>query len=124
MNIQDFRQKINSLVADDAVFMALLIVLVGLASFGLGRQSVGLNVAQNSPNVQAAAAVAADPVNSISDSGEVESVTYVGSKNSNKYHLPFCSGAKRISEENLVTFTSKEEARAAGYTPAANCPGI
>ncbi len=49
---------------------------------------------------------------------------YVGSKNSTKYHLPWCAGAKRIAEANQVWFASKEEAHQAGYTPAANCPGI
>ncbi len=49
---------------------------------------------------------------------------YVGSKNSNVYHLPDCPGAKRIKEENKRCFSSKEEAEKAGYRPAANCPGI
>ncbi len=42
---------------------------------------------------------------------------YVGSKNSNKYHLPDSSTAKRIKEENKVWFQSKEEAEAKGYVP-------
>lgn len=49
---------------------------------------------------------------------------YVASKNSTKYHLPSCSGAKRIKEENKVWFNSKEEAERAGYEPAKNCKGI
>lgn len=49
---------------------------------------------------------------------------YVGSRNGTKYHLPWCSGAKRISEKNKIRFASKEEAENAGYTPAANCKGI
>ena len=50
--------------------------------------------------------------------------SYVASKNSNKYHLPWCSGAARITEENKIWFSSKAEAEAAGYTPAGNCKGI
>jgi hypothetical protein len=50
--------------------------------------------------------------------------TYVASKSGTKYHLPDCSGAKRIKEENKVWFETKEQAAAAGYTPASNCPGI
>lgn len=46
---------------------------------------------------------------------------YVGSKNSNVYHLPDCPGAKRIKEENKRCFSSKEEAEKAGYRPAKNC---
>ncbi len=48
----------------------------------------------------------------------------VASKNGTKYHLPTCPGAKQISEKNKITFKSIEEARAAGYTPAANCKGL
>ncbi len=46
---------------------------------------------------------------------------YVGSKNSDKYHLPGCSHAKKINPENQVWFNSKEEAEAAGYTPCSVC---
>jgi hypothetical protein len=48
----------------------------------------------------------------------------VGSKNSDKYHYPWCSGAKRIAPHNKVTFKSVKEAKAQGYKPAGNCPGI
>ena len=44
-----------------------------------------------------------------------EKCAFVGSKNSNKYHLPSCAFAKRIKPENLVCFTSKEEAEKRGY---------
>lgn len=49
---------------------------------------------------------------------------FVASKNSNKYHLPTCVGAKRIAEHNKIWFNSKEEAESLGYTPASNCPGL
>lgn len=48
----------------------------------------------------------------------------VGSKNSNKYHYPWCIGAKNISEKNKICFNSKEEAQGKGYQPAGNCPGL
>ena len=47
--------------------------------------------------------------------------TYVGSKNSNKYHYPTCSAAQRIKPQNLVTFNSAKEAREAGYVPCKIC---
>ena len=40
---------------------------------------------------------------------------YVGSKNSNKYHLASCAVAKRIKPENRLCFASKEEAEKRGY---------
>lgn len=49
---------------------------------------------------------------------------YVGSKSGKTYHLPWCSGAQRIKEDNKVWFSSKTEAENKGYQPAANCKGI
>jgi len=48
----------------------------------------------------------------------------VASKNGTVYHYVWCSGAKRIKEENKIYFDSPEEAEAAGYRPAKNCPGL
>jgi hypothetical protein len=48
----------------------------------------------------------------------------VASKNGTKYHYPWCAGAKQIAEKNKISFPSIEAARAAGYTPAANCKGL
>ncbi len=75
---------------------------------------------------QTAAAVNANPgytrpsSSAVSDAGG----RVVASKNSTKYHYPWCGGAKQISPQNLIVFNSIEEARKAGYTPAANCKGL
>ena len=121
MNIQEIKEKINRLIKKDEVFTAIMLIMVGLASFGLGRQSNGLEQAFSARN-QAAVAETVRPTQT--ESVSEENVTYVGSVNSDKYHLPWCSGAKRINEANKITFASKEEARVAGYVPAGNCPGI
>lgn len=83
--------------------MPAMVVLVGLAAFGLGRLSV---VGQGS------SAAVPTPHN------------YVGSKSGSVYYLPSCKGADAIKQENKVWFVSAQEAEAAGYRPAANCPGI
>lgn len=46
---------------------------------------------------------------------------YVGSKRSNKYHLPGCRWAKRINPENEIWFASAEDAEAHGYKPCGTC---
>lgn len=46
---------------------------------------------------------------------------FVGSKNSDKYYPPDCQWAKRIKPENLVCFSSAEEAHQKGYQPAKSC---
>lgn len=42
---------------------------------------------------------------------------FVGSRNSDLYHLPTCAPAKRIKPENIVCFASKEDAENRGYKP-------
>jgi FtsZ-interacting cell division protein ZipA len=73
----------------------------------------------SSPSKETSEENSSDPV--LKSSGNCQ---YVGSKNSDVFHLPDCPGAKRINEENKKCFSSKNEAEKAGYRPAKNCPGI
>ena len=46
---------------------------------------------------------------------------FVGSINSNKYHYPDCTWAKKIHPENEIWFSSSEDARSHGYVPCKVC---
>jgi hypothetical protein len=46
---------------------------------------------------------------------------YVASKNSDVFHKPDCSSARRISSENLVRYATRGEAIAAGKRPCQRC---
>jgi len=111
------------------VFVVTLIILVGLAGFGLGRLSV-LD-GQKSPisiqniNSNKVSAGVADSLGDV-QGNDKENITgvVVASKNGTKYHYPWCSGAKSINESNRISFSSIKEARKAGYMPASNCKGL
>lgn len=64
-------------------------------------------------------------VSTVSPSGESPSETaqsaYTASSKAEKFHLPSCSAAGRISEENRVWFSSRDEAIAEGYSPCSMC---
>jgi endonuclease YncB( thermonuclease family) len=47
--------------------------------------------------------------------------TYVGSRNSNKYHELTCYWVSQIKSENRVYFTSKVDAQSKGYVPCKVC---
>ena len=47
--------------------------------------------------------------------------TYVGSVESDKYHVPGCRFAKKILPENEIWFDSAEDAQNAGYSPCGVC---
>jgi len=46
---------------------------------------------------------------------------FVGSKNSDKYHVPTCQWAKRIKPENIICFKSIDDAVAKNYKPDKTC---
>lgn len=48
--------------------------------------------------------------------------TIIGNKSNQKYHRPDCPGYRDMAERNRVFFKSVEEAEAAGYKRAGNCP--
>jgi hypothetical protein len=50
-----------------------------------------------------------------------QTIKYVGSKTSNKYHYPYCKWAKTILPERLVGFKSVKEAKEKGYIPCPFC---
>lgn len=108
-------EKLKSIEQDDSWYFALLLVCVAVASFGLGRQSVA-----PAPSTQPGAVQLHETPTPAPAAG----VEVVASQQGTKYHLPDCPGAKRIHDENRVAFASPELAQAAGYEPAANCPGL
>ena len=137
--LYEYIEKVKSRIIDTKsdLYIAALIFLVGMASFGLGRLSVlwptkepitiesqtNADYTQtNAENKQTGAGV----ILRESASGPRESALgkYIASKNGMAYHFPWCPGAQRIKEENKVWFQSKEEAEKAGYKPAGNCEGL
>ena len=132
------KTKTKLATENKTIFTLLIILTVAFSSFGLGRLSkiTTDNIPISIHNTNNLATMS----NSVGDSDtiSVESIDvespqilslqiggkYVGSKNSDKYHAPWCSGAQRIKEENQIWFATKEEAELAGYSPASNCKGI
>ncbi|MBP9759816.1 MAG: hypothetical protein KBD24_00415 [Candidatus Pacebacteria bacterium] len=116
---------------DTALVFAVL--LLGTISFGLGRLSkeqerqkpVTLYMPATTSVVAQITTVLEKTTPNVIPAPESSSQKqYVASKSGTVYHLPWCSGAQRIKEENKVWFASKEIAEAAGYRPASNCKGI
>lgn len=110
---------------EEALYRALLVILIALCSFGLGVLSereenfFPVKILGLQEDIQSEKLESPTPPAFSQEVGLL-----VGSKNGNKYHLPWCSGASRIKEENKIWFSSQEEAEKMGYTPAGNCPGI
>lgn len=123
--LQDLMQKIKGTLSNRSYFTALILILVAVTAFGLGRQSIKSSLDNGQGGQAAVGQILTKPANTYSQkSADLPQTYYVASKEGQVYHLPHCSGAKRISEANKITFKTKEEAEAAGLRPAANCKGI
>lgn len=137
--IAEYIQKIKGFVAErqDKIVLIVGVILIALISFGLGLlnnreiskepiiieepiQHRTVDSQEKKPN-NTAENSAADAQKQIN---EPQTEVVVASRNGTKYHLPSCPGAKQIKPENKITFSSPQEAEAAGYEPASNCPGL
>jgi hypothetical protein len=136
---QFFTQTIQSEKGKD-VLIVIIVVLVGLGSFELGRLSKdngseGVKIDYPSQNnVEEANVVSAVPDVGILQSRSPTSGTiptsttnsssgknFFASSKGKKYYTTSCSAGKTIKQENRVYFTTGEEAEAAGYTLSSAC---
>ncbi len=130
-------QKLKSFITFEPVFVSLLLCLVAILAFYLGRISV--NTASSDKGVTLVATTSLIRSNSQaatitnSDTGVTPAVdatantsqgAFVASKSGTKYHLTTCPGAKQIKPDNKIYFATRDEAEAAGYSKASNCPGL
>jgi hypothetical protein len=128
MSIQELSLKFKRFSENQDIWIGVIIFVVGLTSFFLGRMSSPQNIAQIKTDLDIHGSsleikeVKTDTATSVN--GVIPESGYVASKSGTKYHLPWCGSAKQIKEENKIWFATKEEAEKAGYTPASNCKGI
>jgi len=123
----------NGLKIRGDLFIVLLLILVGTASFGLGKLSslekrkTPISILKTKELLTAT--VAESFGTNTSSTANTKTQTQgkgivLASKSGTKYYYPWCTGVSRIKEENKVWFLSIEDARSAGLTPASGCTGL
>ena len=117
-NIQDTWLKIKRFldVALGEGGLLVIVAVVGLGAFGLGRLSAMENT--RAP-MTASAAPAALSTQTLPLGGE-----FVAARSGSAYYFPWCSGARSIKGENQVWFRTAAAAEKAGYAPGKNCRGL
>jgi hypothetical protein len=126
MIINNFLNKIKSKynIDNEMILYIFIIIIVGFASFFLGRISIESKREENSiifinqdkitDNIQA---------NALKSEFEGKKAigNFVASKNGKLYYPVSCKLSNRLAEKNKVYFDTKEEAEGAGFTFATNC---
>ena len=112
-------------------FTAIVIILVAFAGFGLGRLSAlegkktPVLIERNfAPSLLSGNNVSDEKLTVTKTVQNLSSKSFVAAKSGTRYYFPWCGGVSRIKEETKIWFASEEEARKAGFTPAANCAGL
>ncbi|MFO0718953.1 MAG: hypothetical protein U0522_02915 [Candidatus Paceibacterota bacterium] len=114
-------------------FPLIILILVAISSFGLGK--ISANRQERTPIILGAFETPKNPeikgeisnIPAISTSKKVSETAggvVIASKKGKNYYFPSCAGAKRIVEENKITFSSIAEAEKAGYKLGANCKNL
>jgi hypothetical protein len=145
-------EKIKHFIQSDTgkdLLILLIIILVGLGSFQLGRLSKGEikpNIGIDYPDqtAQALKAVPKNESNSKSNTNQTKSVNtsntinnipesyeykgvdltgrnYFASSRGTKYYSFGCSAGKTIKQENRIYFDTEEQAKKAGYSKSTSC---
>lgn len=117
-SIAEISPRIKSLAGHALGEWGLVVVvfLVALASFGLGRLSA-LESAKPPVSIEMAPTLQAAR-------GMYLGGLYVAARSGSAYYYPWCAGASKIVPANQVWFQSEAAAKAAGYAPAKNCKGL
>jgi uncharacterized protein (UPF0333 family) len=125
-----FNEKIQSEKGKD-ILTVIVVILVGLGSFILGRlsnSSEDIKTDNRDQNIQDNNSQSEDLTQtSINDSGvghpnsTSSGKTFFASSKGKKYYTENCSAGKTIKQENKIYFTTGEEAQAAGYTLSSSC---
>ncbi|MFA6445794.1 MAG: hypothetical protein WCW14_00900 [Candidatus Paceibacterota bacterium] len=125
LKIKLFKDSLVEHLLSRDIFILLVIILVGIASFGLGRLSI-LKINTEPIKIEQQIGLTASVVASQSIKGEditlAQGGIIIGTKSSKKYRYPWCNPLP--AESNRIIFQSIEQAKIAGYTPVANCKGL
>jgi len=120
-------EKIKQFVESDKgkdILIVIIVILVGLGCFELGRLSKeNSNSGIKILNQGASAILSAQAglsENSLPVNSSIGKTFFASSKGS-KYYTISCSAGKTIKKENRVYFATGEEAQAAGYKLSSSC---
>jgi len=110
------------------ILTVIIVILVGLGSFELGRlskgnDSSGIRVEYPSENIIQGEKIIStiNPQTNMTATVNFLGKKFFASSRGTKYYSIGCSAGKTIKQENRVYFMTKEEAEGAGYELSNSC---
>ncbi|MBU2082397.1 hypothetical protein KKH14_03185 [Patescibacteria group bacterium] len=109
----------NIELKSNKAFIATVLVLVFLIGLGIGLLIKRGESSQIIIDKNAKIGLPAQP--DLSAPAALAGSNFMASINGTAYYPKGCPSANRINEENIIWFSTKEEAEIQGYKPAKNC---
>lgn len=114
------------------ILIVIIVILVGLGSFGLGRlsksnQSPGIKIEYPKENLLQNGEQEANVIFSTENMSKavfdtkITGKIFFASNRGKKYYSIGCSAGKTIKQENRIYFATREEAERAGYELSSSC---
>jgi len=105
------------------ILVVVIVILVGLASFELGRLSKNTSsgVKIEYPNQQANVASSTESSSFLQNTKTSIGKTFFASNRGRKYYPLGCEAGNNIKQENKIYFATKEDAEGAGYELSSSC---
>ncbi|MES3031922.1 MAG: Ada metal-binding domain-containing protein [Patescibacteria group bacterium] len=118
--MEKIKQFVDSEQGKD-VLIVIILILVGLGSFELGRLSNQSN--SSGIKIEYGDELKNQPANVISATNNPNSSgkNFFASNRGTKYYSIGCSAGKTIKQENRIYFATGEEAQKAGYELSSSC---
>ncbi len=107
----------------EEVGVSVLIVLVAVSSFYLGKTSVSLETKHPPIKVEEVKA-AATTTPAVKSTSQSQSGGVVATPNGKRWYMPWCPSVAKLAESAKRHFASVAAAEAVGLTPAKNCAGM
>ena len=121
--------KIKSFLESDkgkSILTILIVILVGLGSFELGRlsknsSSTGIKLEYAGQSIGQSANTLNSTNIPIKPKTQAGPKSFFASSRGHKYYPSICSAGKSIKMENRIYFTTAKDAEGAGYTLSSSC---
>ena len=140
MSIHDTLEKIKAFIQSEQgkdILIVLVVILVGLGSFELGRLSKGndssgikIEYPTQSQEASAISSITTNYSNILQNdkieknsslSAQAGGKNFFASNRGSKYYPLGCSAGKSLKQENRIYFATREAAEKAGYELSSSC---
>lgn len=123
--MEKIKQFIESNTGKD-ILTVIIVILVGLGSFGLGRLSKepkneGLKVEYGGEEANVSKIINNEVPANLNKINQKTNGNFFASSKGSKYYSLGCSAGKTIKQENRVYFDTREGAESAGYELSSSC---